>query len=105
MISDEYKSSFITYELQSGIYTFTDISEALFNLLSHEFPGPSNVVDIEFDDITMKTKSIVRNGILASKLDEKSFFNTILGFTAGWDYRLYNKYTSQKTVNLNTTKK
>ena len=26
MVSDEYNSSFITYELQPGIYTFKDIS-------------------------------------------------------------------------------
>ena len=33
LVLDEYKSSFITYELDPGIYTFEDISEALFNIL------------------------------------------------------------------------
>ena len=51
---DEYNSRFITYELQPGIYTFKDISQALFNILQSEYPGPSNVIDIEYDDITMK---------------------------------------------------
>ena len=32
LVLDEYNSSFITYELQPGIYTFKDISEALFNI-------------------------------------------------------------------------
>ena len=40
LVLDEYNSSFITYELDSGIYTFKDISEALFNILQSEYPGP-----------------------------------------------------------------
>ena len=55
LVLDEYNSSSITYELQPGIYTFKDFSEALFNILQSEYPGPSNVSDIEHDDITMKT--------------------------------------------------
>ena len=33
LVLDEYKSSFITYELQPGMYSFKDLSEALFNIL------------------------------------------------------------------------
>ena len=55
LVFDEYNSNFITYELEPGIYTFEDISEALFNILQTEYPGPSNVIDIEYDDITVKT--------------------------------------------------
>ena len=105
LVLDEYNSSFITYELTPGIYTFKDLSEALFNILQSEYLGPSNVIDIEFDDITMKTKLDVRSGIIAIRFDEKSFFNTILGFTPGWDYKHYNKYFSQKIVNLGNTNK
>ena len=105
LVLDEYNSSFITYELNPGIYTFKDISEALFNILQSEYPGPSNVIDIEFDDITRKTKLVVNNGIIAIRFDEKSFFSTILGFTPGWDYKHYNKYTSQKAVTLGNTNK
>ena len=54
LVLDEYNSSFFTYELDPGIYTFKDFSEALFNILQSEYPGPSNVIDIEYDDITMK---------------------------------------------------
>ena len=70
LVLDEYKSNFITYELEPGIYNFKDISEALFNILQSEYPGPSNVIDIEYDDITMKTKMIVRDGIIAIRFDE-----------------------------------
>ena len=74
LVLDEYNSSFITYELQPGIYTFKVVSEALFNILQTEYAGPSNVIDIEYDDITMKTKLVVKSGIIAIRFDEKSFF-------------------------------
>ena len=45
-------------------------------------------------------KMVVKNGIIAIKLDEKSFFSTILGFTQNWDYKHYNEYFSQKNLNL-----
>ena len=105
LVLDEYNSSFFTYELDPGIYTYKDIPKALFNILQSEYPGPSNVIDIEYDDITMKIKLVVNNGIIAIRLDEKSFFKTVLGSTPGWVYKHYNKYTSQKVVNLGSTNK
>ena len=48
---------------------------------------------------------VVKNGIIAIRFDEKSFFIFILGFTSGWDYKHYNEYTSQKIVNLGSTNK
>ena len=105
LVLDEYNLSFVTYELEPGIYTFKDISEALFKIIQSEYPSTSNVIDIEYDDITMKTNLVVRFGIIAIRFDEKSFFSTILGFTPGWDYKHYNKYTSQKVVNLGSTNK
>ena len=105
LVLDEYNSSFITYELEPGIYTFKDISEALFNILQPEYPEPSNAIVIGFDDITRKTKLVVRSGIVAVRFHEKSFFSTVLGFTSGWDYKHYNKYISQKVVNLSSTNK
>ena len=105
LVLDEYNSSFVTYELDPGIYTFKDISEALLKILQPEHNGYHNAIDIEYDDITMKTKLDVRSGIIAKRFDEKSFFSTILGFTPGWDYKHYNKYTSQNYVNLGCTNK
>ena len=74
LVLDEYNSSCITCEISPGIYTFKVISEALFNILQFENPGPSNMIDIEYDDITMKSKLVVRSGIIAIRFDEKSFF-------------------------------
>ena len=105
LVLDEYNSSFITYKTDPGIYTFKDISQAFFNILQSEHPGPNNVIDIEYDDIAMKTKLAVKSGIIAIIFDEKSFFSTVLGFTSGWDYKHYNKYISQKVVNLGSTNK
>ena len=62
-----------------------------------------NKIVIEIDDITRKTKLVVK--ILAIRFVEKSFFSTILGFTSGWDYKNYNKYNGQKIVNLSRTNK
>ena len=73
LVLDEYNSSFNIYEIQPGIYTFKDISEALFNIPQIEYPGPLNVFVIEYDDITMKTKLVVREGIIAIRFYEKSF--------------------------------
>ena len=105
LVLDEYNSSFITYEISSGIYIFKDISEALFNNLQSEYPEPSNVIDIEYDGINMKTKLVVRPGIIAIKFHEKSFFSNVLDFNSGWDFKHYNKYISQKILNLGSTKK
>ena len=105
LVLDEYNSSFITYELEPGIFTFKDISEVLFNTLQSEYPGPRNVIDIQYEDIDMKSKLAVRSGIIAIRFDENSFFSTVLGFTPGWDYKHYNKYTRQKVLNLSNTNK
>ena len=103
LVLDEYNSSFVTYEIDPGIYTFKDLSEALFNILQSEYPRPKNVIVIEFDDITRKTKLVVNNGIIAIRFDEKSIFSFILGFTPGWNNKHYNEYISQKVVNLSST--
>ena len=105
LVLDEYNSNFITYEFTPGIYSYRDIAEALFNILQSDCPGDCNVIVIEYDDINMKTKLDVRAGIIAIRFDEKSFLNTILGFTPGWDYKHYNKYISQKIVSLSNTNK
>ena len=105
LVLDEYIWSFTTYELEPGPYTFKAISKALLNILQLEYSGPSKVIDIEIDDITMKTKLVVRSGIIAIRFARKSFFNTILGFNPHWDYKHYNEYISQKNANLSSTKK
>ena len=104
-VLDEYNSSFITYELEPGIYSYSDISEALFYFPQSEYPSSDTEILIRLDDITRKTKLVVSSGIIAIRFDEKSFFSTILGFTAGWNYKHYNQYFSQKIVNLSSINK
>jgi len=105
LVLDEYKSNFISYEIPPGVYTFKDLSESLLKILQPEYEGYHNAIDIEFDDNTMKTKLVVRSGIIAINFDEKSFFSTILGFKPHWDYKHYNEYNCQKIINLNTIDK
>ena len=103
LVLDEYISSFITYNIQPGAYIFKDFSEALFKILQFEYEGVANTIYIEFDDITMKTKLVVRSGIIAIRFDENSFLSTILVFTPGWDYKHYNDYIRLKMLNLSNT--
>ena len=105
LVLDEYNSNFVTYELVPGIYSYRDMAEALYYILQFEYPQSSSEILIRLDDITRKTKLVVRSGIIAIRFDENSFFSTILGFTAGWDYKHYNQYLGQKIVNLNSTNK
>ena len=105
LVLDEYNSSFVTYELDPGIYTYRDLSIALFNSLQHEYPSSDSEILIRLDDITRKIILVVRSGIIAIRFDEKSFFSTVLGFTAGWDYKHYSQYIGQKIVNLSSTNK
>ena len=105
LVLDEYNSSFITYELEPGIYSYRGISEALFYIDQSENPQSDSEILIRLDDITRKTKLVVNSGIIAIRFDEKSSFSTILGFNEGWDYKHYNQYLSQKTINLNSTNK
>ena len=105
LVLDEDISSFITYELEPGIYTVKDNSETISNILQFEYPGHSNAIVFEFDDITGKTILVVKNGIIAIRFDEKSFFSFILGFTQGWDCKHYKEYTSHKIVILSSTNK
>ena len=105
LVLDEYNSIFITYELEPGIYSYRDISEALFYILQSEYPSSDCEILIRLDEITRKTKLVVNSGNRAIRFDEKSFFSTIHGFTPGWDYKHYNQYLSQKIVNLSNTNK
>ena len=85
----EYNSSFITYELEPGIYSYREISAAFFYILQSEYPQSGSEILIRLDDVFRKTKLVVNSGIIAIRFDENSFFSTILGFTAGWDYKHY----------------
>ena len=105
LVLDENSSSFTTHKLEPGVYTFKNFHEVLLSILQHEHEGAHNAIDIEFDDITMKTKLVVRPKILAIKFHENSFFSTFLGFTPPCDYKNYNEQIGQKIKYLSTINK
>ena len=77
LILKEYNSHFITYELSPGIYTIKDISDAVYT-----FSGHTEIIEIEYDDISMKTKIILKYKDLREnfrlgtlRFDKKSFFS------------------------------
>ena len=105
LILKEYISNFITYELQPVIYISMDLSDALVFIIQPDYLSSNSEIVLENDDIIKKTKLVVKSGTIAIRFDEKAFLSTILGFTSGWDFKHYNEYNSQKTVNLITTKK
>ena len=101
----EYNSHFITYELSPGIYTIKDVSDVV-----QTFSGHSDIIEIEYNDISMKTKNISKYnnwrenfGLGTLRFDKKSFFHTLLGHDPYFDYKVPGVYTSDKILNLNTT--
>ena len=107
LILKEYNSHFITYELSPGIYTIQDILDAV-----HTFSGHSEIIEIDYDDISMKTKIISKYkdsrenfGLGTLRFNKKTFFHTLLGYDSYWDYKSPGVYTSDKILNLNTTNK
>ena len=107
LILKEYNSHFITYELSPGIYTIQDISDAV-----HTFSGHSDIIEIGYNDISMKTKIILKYkdlrenfGLGTLRFDKKSFFHTLLGHDPYFDYKVPGVYNSNEIFNLNTTNK
>ena len=107
LILKEYISHFIIYELTPGIYSIQDISDII-----HTFSDHIETIQIEYDDISMKTKIILKSiggrkmfvfGTL--RFDERSFFHTLIGFTPYWDYKPPGVYTSDKISTINTKNK
>ena len=107
LILKEYNSHFITYQLSPGIYTIKDISDSV-----HTFSGHIDIIEIEYDDISMKTKIILKYkdlrenfSLVTLRFDKEFFFHTLLGHDPYFDYKAPGVYTSDKILNLNTTNK
>ena len=99
LILKQYNSHFITYELTPGIYTIQDISDAI-----HKFSGHEGRLKIVYNDVNMKTKLVFYtfgHTFGSLRFSEKSFFNTILGFAPGWDYKLVNIHSGIPDVYTN----
>ena len=60
MVLYEYISKFVNYKLQPDIYTFKDLSEALFKIFQPEHELFNNSIDTELDDITKNTKIVCK---------------------------------------------
>ena len=107
LILKEYNSHFITYQLSPGIYTIKDISDVV-----QTFSGHGVIIEIEYNDISMKTKIILKYkdlrenfGLGTLRFDKKSFFHTLLGHDPYFDYKVPGVYTSDEILNINTTNK
>ena len=116
LISKEYNSHFITYELTPGIYTIQDISEAI-----QTFSGHQETIQLEYDDISIRTTIVLKFknekmkfGLGTLRFDKQSFFHTLSGFSPYWDYKpstsnhvlIPSVYPSDKSIlNLNTIDK
>ena len=109
LISKQYSSHFVTYEVSPGIYTIKNLSDAVYPLGDLE-----GTLRIEHDDNNMKTKRVL-NGFGGSlRFDENSLFNVLLGFTPYWDLTptkaihansispALHENTSEKVINLST---
>ena len=48
LVLAEFNSSFMLYEIEPGIYTFKDLSKAVFNNFEPEYELFNNSIDIEF---------------------------------------------------------
>ena len=101
-------SEFISYEKPTGFYSTKDCSETIYALGDHK-----KTLQIEYDRISMETKPILTifGGTFGSLwFDEKSFFDTLLGFTPRWDFTPNNAihvdfpgvYSTEKSINLST---
>ena len=112
LILKQYNEKFVSYELDPGNYSIEDLQKAVYPLGDHE-----GTLQIKNDDLNKKVKLILtRFGLTFGTLrfDEKSFFNTLLGFDPYWDYKPTNAihadspgvYISDKIIlNLDTINK
>ena len=111
LILKQYNEKFITFELSTSIYRIKDIAKAVYTKGDHE-----GTLQFEFDDISLKTKLVLTRSVTTIgtlKLDEHSFFNSLLGFTTYLDYKPTNAihavssgvYTSDSFLKISTVKK
>ena len=83
LVLDEYNSNFVTYELDPGIYSYKDIAIAVFYIVQTEYSQYDSAILITLDDITRKTKLVLRPKIIAIRFDEKSFLVLFLVLLQG----------------------
>ena len=111
LILKQYNSKFESYKNSPGVYTLKDLALSRgfrtgFEIVmqpDHKY-DKSDSIFINSDDVSLITKSILRSDNNALRFDEKSFFNTILGFSSHWDYKNISsddcEYYSEKNTDL-----
>ena len=103
LILKHYNSNFVTYDLSPRNYSIGDISEAVYSIGDNE-----GTLQVEYDDAMKKLilkRFVGTFGTL--RFNEKSFLNTLLGFTPYWNYKPTNAihadspgvYTSDEILN------
>ena len=111
LVLKQYNANLVTYELDPGVYTTGDLQEAVYPLGDHE-----GTIQIEYDGLSKETKPILTrfgSSFGVSRFDEKSFFNTLLGFAPYCDYKPTNAihadspgvYTSEKKIKFKCNRK
>ena len=102
LLLKQYNSKFKTYKISPVVYTFKDLSEVLPGSFKSEFEirklrpnhkhDNSNSILIDGDNVSLITKFTLRPDIKALRFDDKSFFNTIFGFSPHWIYKSIASY-------------
>ena len=111
LILKQYILIFVTCILSRRIYAIEGFSEAVYTMGDH--PGTRQ---IDYDDITMKTKLVLTHFMLTFRtlgFDEETFLKNSLGIVPYWDYKLTNAsdadspsvYIDDKYLNLSSTNK
>ena len=107
LISNQYNSKFVFYEIPRDVYSIEGISDVVYTMGDHK-----GTLGIEHDDISLK-KKLNLSPLVTLKFNEKSFVNTLLDFTPFWDYKPTKTihvdspgvYTSEKSLTLSTINK
>ena len=92
LVSIEYSSIFIIYEIPLGIYAFEYLSKVLSSAFYSKPYDSNHSIVIEYDDVSMKAKLAIGSDFMAQRFDEESVFSTILCVTPIWDYKQYFEY-------------
>ena len=92
LISKQYKSNFITYELSQRIYLNRDNNDYFDEILIGS-------IQVEYDDFSMENKLLEKSIATIIMFDDRSFFGTLLCFLPYWDYKAKNESVIYKITN------
>ena len=91
LILKQFNKKIVTVELSPGIYSIKDIADIA--KVVNTRGDQEGTLEKEYDKITKKTNLFLKrfgSNFGSVRFDERSFFNTFLGFTPYWDYKPAN---------------